>query len=131
MANTEADLDKDSGVSRGTYLDNLLERGPSVDSLLMHIKELPVFSGFLVSVPSDESIYPDSLSKSELLKVLDPSVVDWNDLYTNILHGIYDHRATSKHSSATRNKLRTNFRFDLYHRLARKFPSSLSSASQV
>ena len=76
MANTEVDLDEDSGLSQETHLNKLLERAPSVDSLLMHVKEQPVFSGFLVSVPSDESVDPDSLSKSELLKVLDPSVVD-------------------------------------------------------
>ena len=34
MANTEVDLDEDSGLSQETYLNELLERGPSVDSLL-------------------------------------------------------------------------------------------------
>ena len=34
MANTKVDLDDNNGLSKETYLDALLERGPSVDSIL-------------------------------------------------------------------------------------------------
>ena len=71
MANTEVDLDEDSGLSKDVYLDELLERAPSVDSLLSSVRDLRVFSGFYVSVPSDESVGPYSLSKSEVLLMLD------------------------------------------------------------
>jgi len=71
MANTEVDLDEDSGLSEDVYLNELLERAPSVDSLLSRIRDLPVFRGFYVSVPCDESPY--SLSKSEVLKMLNPT----------------------------------------------------------
>ena len=37
MANTEVDLDEDSGLSKDVYLDKLLEWAPSVDSLLSRV----------------------------------------------------------------------------------------------
>ena len=55
MANTEVDLDDDNNLSHEPYLDALLERVLSVDSLLNNVQELQVFEGFCVSVPSDES----------------------------------------------------------------------------
>ena len=41
--------------------------------------------------------------------MLDPDVVQWERLHTDLLAAIYDHWATSKHSTAHRSKVFIDF----------------------
>ena len=130
MSVVEANPDDDAGLGEEAYLDALVDRAPPAATLLNDVCRLQIFKGFLVfATPDDADGDDDLLSKNEVERMLDPDVVQWERLHTDLLAAIYDHRASSKHIAAHRSKAFIDRRFQLFHVLAREHPPFLSTSS--
>ena len=126
----EADLDEDGGLCPEDYLDALVARTPSVESLLQDVRRGHLFRGFLAYSSPDNSDDATLLSKTEVEAMLSLEHVDWERLHNDLLSAIYEHRATSTNNTTIRGKAHTDRRFELYSHLAREYPGILSTASQ-
>ena len=65
------------------------------------------------------------LTQSEVKKMLDPKLVKWDKLHTDVLASVFRDRAANKTNAKTRNKAHTNELFRLYGTLARECPDFL------
>ena len=65
MSGVEADLIDDEGLREDYYLDELVTRAPSVDSLIRDVSCLHLFQGFTTYATPDDDVKPHQLSKSE------------------------------------------------------------------
>ena len=81
MSAVETDLDDDGGLRSEAYLDALVDRAPSVDSLLNDVRRLQIYKGFIVFAPPDDKCGADELSKSEVEEMLSIDTVNWERLY--------------------------------------------------
>ena len=97
------DLDEDNGFTAEDYLNTLITKAPTVASLLHDIRRLSIFKGFFAFVfPTNSDA--DQLSKAEVTAMLSQDSVDWEQLHTDLLAAVYDHRATKKATPSSRAK---------------------------
>ena len=130
MSGVEADLVDDEGLREDYYLDELVGRAPSVDSLIRDVSNLHLFQGFTTYATPDDDAKPHRLSKSEVEAMVNRDFVNWEGLHTDLLAAIFDHRASTKYNAATLCKRYVDRCFKLFYVLAREHPPFLSSASK-
>ena len=114
-------------VERDAYLDELIDMSPSTDSLLDEVRKCMIYRGMYSYAPKQS--HPNGfINRAEVIMMLHQEHVDWDTFHTNLIKAISDNRASNKTNQYTRSRIHSDQKFQLYHLLARSFPSFLSNA---
>jgi hypothetical protein len=110
------------------YAMDLVGMAASLESILEQVARSAVYRAYHTSalLPCSDG----GLSQDEVAYLLDPKRVDWDDLHTKLLEGIYDNRATGKTNAATRCRQFTDTKFNLFNELQLQYPDFLQGASE-
>ena len=125
----EVDLDAEDDRT-DEYLIYLVDRATTSSSLLDQVRKMPIFLGMLAVSTDPKAPHPDKLAKSEVELMLSQEHVDWEGLHGDIIHLIFQNRASLKNQCAAKTASFTSAKFSLFHKLARQFPSFLIGAGK-